>query len=237
MLQVRSVVSKESRAMSTQHDQSFFERYLDPTERLDELLFGLIMVLSITLGVGLATDEGGSTSQVALTIFGCNLAWGLIDGVMYIVTQMYDRSRKARLIEALRSTSSETEQIATVGGVLDGFLSALTSADERRALYLDISRRLGGVSIQQTRIAAEDVYGALAIVWLVMLATVPAVLPFLIFADRFVAARVSNALVLVALFGVGFGFARTIHANPWTVGLSTAVFGLVMVGIVMLLGG
>jgi hypothetical protein len=223
--------------MSTQRKQSSFERYLDPSDRLDELLFGLIMVLSITLGVGLATDEGGSTLQVAVTIFGCNLAWGLIDGIMYIVTQLYDRSRKAQLIEALRSTNSDAEKIATVGGVLDDKLSPLTSEDERHALYLDISRRLGGVSIQQTRIAAEDVYGALAIVWLVVIASVPAVLPFLFFTDRFVAARVSNALVLVALFAVGFGFARTIHANPWTVGISTAVLGIALVGIVMLLGG
>jgi len=221
--------------MNTQRSQSFFERYLDPSDRLDELLFGLIMVLSITLGVGLATDEGGST--VALTIFGCNLAWGLIDGIMYIVTQLYDRSRKAQLIKALRSTNSDAEQIATVGSVLDDELSPLTSEDERRTLYLEISRRLNGVSIQQTRVVADDVYGALAIVWLVVLASVPAVLPFLFITDRFVAARVSNALVLVALFAVGFGFARTIHANQWTVGISTAVLGLAMVGIVMLLGG
>jgi VIT1/CCC1 family predicted Fe2+/Mn2+ transporter len=223
--------------VSTQHKQSFFQRYLDPGDRLDELLFGLIMVLSITLGVGLATDEGGSTLQVAVTIFGCNLAWGLIDGIMYVVMQLFDRSRKAQLIEALRSTNSDAEKVATVGGVLDDELSPLTTEDERRALYLDISRRLGGVTIQQTRVAAEDVYGALAIVWLVVLTSVPAVLPFLLIADRFVAARVSNALVLMALFAVGFGFARTIHANPWTVGMSTAVLGIVLVGVVMLLGG
>jgi hypothetical protein len=46
--------------MSTQHRTSFAERYLDPTERLDEMLFALIMVLSITLGVGLAADEDTS---------------------------------------------------------------------------------------------------------------------------------------------------------------------------------
>lgn len=223
--------------MSTQHNKSFFERYLDPSDRLDELLFGLIMVLSITLGVVLATEEGGSTLQVAATIFGCNLAWGLIDGIMYIVTQLYDRSRKAQLIEALRSTDNDAEQIATVGSVLDDHLSSLTSEDERHTLYLDISCRLSGVSIQRTRVIADDAYGALAILWLVMLASVPAVLPFLFITDRFIAARVSNALVLVALFAVGFGFARTIHANPWTVGISTAVLGIAMVGIVMLLGG
>jgi len=223
--------------MSTKHSQSFLENYLDPSDRLDELLFGLIMVLSITLGVGLATDEGGSTLLVASTIFGCNLAWGLIDGIMYIVTQLYNRSRKAQLIEALRSTNNAAEQIATVGSVLDDELSPLTSEDERHRLYLDISRRLHGVSIQQTRVVADDVYGALAIVWLVLLASVPAILPFLFITDRFIAARVSNALVLVALFAVGFSFARTIHANQWWGGISTSVLGIVMVGIVMLLGG
>jgi VIT1/CCC1 family predicted Fe2+/Mn2+ transporter len=91
--------------------------------------------------------------------------------------------------------------------------------------------------VQRTRVAAEDVYGGLAIVWLMVLATLPAIAPFLCFADRFVAARISNGLVLLTLFGVGYSLARSIHANPWTLGLSTVAFGLVMVVIVVLLGG
>jgi hypothetical protein len=217
--------------------RSFVMRYLDPSDRLDELLFGLIMVLSITLAVGLATDESGSNLQVALTILGCNLAWGLIDGAMYIVTQLFNRSRKAWLIQKLRSTSDEAEQIATVAGVLDDHLAALTSADERNALYSTISRRLRGGSSERTRVAAEDVYGAMSGVWLVVLASIPAVVPFLVLADRVAAARISNALVLLALFAVGYGFARTINANPWAVGGATTAFGIAMVVIVMLLGG
>jgi hypothetical protein len=228
---------ERSRATRVEHEQSFIERYLDPTDRLDELLFGLIMVLSITLAVGLATDEDGSTLQVALTILGCNLAWGLIDGGMYIVTQLFDRSRKAWLIQRLRSTSSESEQIATVASVLDDHLTALTSADERHGLYSTISQRLRGLSPERTRVVPEDVYGALAAVWLVLLASVPAVIPFFVLTDRLDAARISNVLVLLALFAVGYGFARTINANPWAVGGATTVFGIAMVIIVILLGG
>ncbi len=93
--------------MSTRRRASFFERYLDPTERLDEMLFALIMVLSITLGVGMAADEDTRASRVVWAIVGCNLAWGLIDGCMHIVTQLFNRSSRARLVEA-RCTSLET---------------------------------------------------------------------------------------------------------------------------------
>ena len=234
----RSVLrERRSSDTSAQHEQSFFERYLDPSDRLDELLYGLIMALSITLGVSLAADEGRSLVQIALAILSCNLASGLIDGGMYVVSQLYDRGSKARLVEALRSSNDDATRIATVGSVLDDKLSALTSADERRSLYLAISTRLRDVSVKRTRVAAEDIYGALVKVWLMALASVPAVVPFLLLGDRFLAARTSNGLVLLSLFAVGYGVARSVNANPWAVGVSTTVFGLAMVVIVMLLGG
>jgi len=223
--------------MGTQKRQSFVMRYLDPSDRLDELLFALIMVLSITLGVGLATDAGGSASDLVWSLLSCNLAWGLIDGCMYIVTQLFDRSSKARLVDALRSSNSQEDEIATVGSVLDDGLTPLTSADERRALYLAIAVRLRGVDVPRTRVRVADVYGGLAILWLMVLATVPAILPFLFITDRFVAARFSNGLVLLSLFVVGFAYARVINTNPWVMGWSAVVFGLAMVVIVVLLGG
>ena len=61
----------------------------------------------------------------------------------------------------------------------------------------------------------------------------PAIVPFLLITDRFVAARVSNGLVLLTLFAVGFGFARLVHTNPLMLGWSTALFGLAMVVIVV----
>ena len=36
----------------------FVPRYLDPASRLGEILFGLIMVLTVTLTAGLTVDEG-----------------------------------------------------------------------------------------------------------------------------------------------------------------------------------
>ncbi|HUO67818.1 MAG TPA: hypothetical protein VMV37_09795 [Gammaproteobacteria bacterium] len=223
--------------MSIRKLESFVKRYLDPADRLEDLLNGLIMALSITLAVGLAIDKSGSTLQVALTILACNLTTGFVNGGMHIVSRLYDRGRQGRLVEALRSTSSDAEQIATVGRLLDEDLPAVISQDERRVLYRDIAARLRGSSAGPVHVAAEDMYGALVEVWLILLASVPAIAPFLCFRDRFVAARVSNGLALLALFATGYAFGRSSNASPWAVGLSTTTFGLVMVIIVTLLGG
>ena len=45
--------------------QTFVERYLDPASRLGEVLFGLIMVLTVTLTAGLNASEPSSTSSAA----------------------------------------------------------------------------------------------------------------------------------------------------------------------------
>lgn len=55
--------------------QSFIEQFLDPAEWLGEVLFGLIMVLTITLGAGLLVAEGpDATQEILVSVLGCILA-------------------------------------------------------------------------------------------------------------------------------------------------------------------
>jgi hypothetical protein len=55
----------------------FVPRYLDPASRLGEVLFGLVMVLTITLTAGLTVAEGKEgVRQLLLVAIGCNVAWG-----------------------------------------------------------------------------------------------------------------------------------------------------------------
>jgi hypothetical protein len=81
----------------------FVHTYLDPASRLGEILFGLIMVLTVTLTAGLTVAEGrAGVRQLLLAAIGCNLAWGIIDAVMYIMNCVTERSSKVRLIEAIQ---------------------------------------------------------------------------------------------------------------------------------------
>jgi hypothetical protein len=80
----------------------FFTDHLAPGERLGETLFGLIMTLTFTIGAGfvVGTAEGASTALLYATI-GCNVAWGLIDGVLLVLGRMFDRGRLVRLVMRL----------------------------------------------------------------------------------------------------------------------------------------
>src|SRR6185312_3742025 len=60
-----------------------------------EILFGLIMTLTVTLSAGLAADEGrAGVRQLLAAAIGCNLAWGIIDAVMYVMNCITVRSGK-----------------------------------------------------------------------------------------------------------------------------------------------
>jgi hypothetical protein len=217
---------------------TFVARYLDPLDRLSEFLFGLIMVLSFTLGASLIIDEGEqATRQMLLAIIGGNIAWGLIDGAMYIINSLCERSGKARLLESLQQADDGQDTLALVGGVLDERLEPYTSAEERKELYSEIVQRLRNVSPQRTRLTRNDLGGALACFTLVLSTTVPAILPFLVIDDRYVALRFSNLLLVGLLFLTGWHWARATHSNPWVFGTSFLAAGLGMVFIAMAFGG
>jgi hypothetical protein len=221
----------------TTFGQLFAGRYLDPTESLGEMLFGLIMALTFTLGAALIVQEGDdATSRMLLSIVGCNVAWGLIDGAMYVLSSLCDRSRKARLIESIKKAASEEDALAMVGLELDPGLEPFTSPQERTDLYPAVLKRLRKVTPERTRVKKEDVYGAITIFWLVFLSSIPAVAPFLVLQDRFLALRVSNLLLLTMLFLIGYRWARATHSNPWIVGSILLLVGLAMVSISMALG-
>ena len=218
--------------------QSFVRRYLDPTESLGEVMFGLIMVLTFTLGAGLIVKEGTeATTRMLLGILGCNVAWGLIDGAMYVMSSILDRSRKARLLQSVQKAASEEDALAMVGRELNPRLEPFTSLEERTRLYPAVLDRLVKVTPERTLVKKEDICGAIVIFWLVFLSTIPAVVPFLVFRDRFVALRVSNLLLLTMLFLIGYRWGRGTNSNPWMVGSIMLVVGLVMVAIAMALGG
>jgi hypothetical protein len=56
-----------------------FGRVLEPVERLSEILFGLIMALTVTSAVSVATADDIQIRTMLIAALGCNLAWGIID--------------------------------------------------------------------------------------------------------------------------------------------------------------
>ena len=94
---------------------SFIERQLDPPDILGELLFGLIMVLTFTLGASI--ELGGdreATRELLVAALGCNAAWGIIDAVLYVMNRLSERGRMHRLVRVIQSAGSGEHALALV---------------------------------------------------------------------------------------------------------------------------
>jgi VIT1/CCC1 family predicted Fe2+/Mn2+ transporter len=208
--------------------------HLDPDESLGEILAGLIMVLTFTLAAGVATRGAQDGVRTLLLAAVCNLAWGIIDAVFYVLTNAFVRRRRARLFRAVSAAASEDAALATIRHELDPELEAITRPEDRERRYRAIHVLLANGKPLRTGVTRDDLIGALIIFCLVFATTLPAVLPFLFVRDPWLALRISNLFLLGCVFIVGFHWARYINANPWLAGLALTGLGL---GIAMALGG
>ena len=112
------------------------QRHLDPGDRLAEILFGLIMVLTITLGAGVALkDDPGLARESLIAAVGCNIAWGIIDGAFYIMASLLERGRRARLVAAVKAAPDEAAALAVISRALDDRLEGLAAGDDRARVY------------------------------------------------------------------------------------------------------
>ena len=206
---------------------------------MGEILFGLIMTLTFTLAAGIVIEEEGRTGARAMLIgiLGCNLAWGIIDGVLYVLGQVFERGRLRRIGFHLRQATSDAQARRMVADELDETLTSMTDESTRHSLYQSIVERARSAPQMVNRVRRADLLGGLAAGWLVFACSFPAVLPFLLLDDPRMALRVSNAILLGLLFFVGWRWARHTLAKPWIAGVTFLLVGLLLVALAIPLGG
>jgi hypothetical protein len=77
-----------------------FKRVLDPISRTSEVLFGLIMVLTLTNALSAASTGREDIHTLLIGAIGCNIAWGLVDAVMFLVSTLTERGHGLLTIHA-----------------------------------------------------------------------------------------------------------------------------------------
>jgi len=216
----------------------FTERHLDPASRLGEILFGLIMVLTVTLTASFTVADGKKgVHQLLLAAIGSNVAWGIIDASMYIMNVMVVRRGKIRLVEAVQRASDPGAALVLVKDRIEPELQELLGPEKAEAFRKSVLTLIAGAQITKRILTKEDFYGALASFWLVFASCLPAAIPFLIFSEPQVALRVSNFLLIAGLFYVGQKWADFAGKSRVVVGLAMVAVGLILVGVAILLGG
>jgi VIT1/CCC1 family predicted Fe2+/Mn2+ transporter len=225
--------------MAEPRRSSFVTRYLDPASRMGEILFGLIMTLTFTLAAGIVIQEEGRAGarEMLIGILGCNLAWGIIDGVLYVLGQVFERGRVRRIGLHVRTATSGDDARRMVAAELDESLATLADEPTRRGFYDAIVQRVRSGPPEPNTVRKEDLLGGLAAGWVVFACSFPAVLPFLFLDDPRLALRISNALLIGLLFFTGWRAARHTLVRPWLAGVAFMLVGVLLVALAIPLGG
>ena len=196
------------------------------------------MVMTFTIGARLLGGEEPTDGRdLLIAAIGCNLAWGIIDGFLYVLGRVFERRRLASLIQAVRQERDDTTAVAAIRGELDGDLASLAGSQERDRFYGSIAAAARARPAGPVKITAGDLRGAALVLCLVLATAVPAALPFLLIQDGYVALRVSNVLLVGLLFVVVFLWGRHVGSKPLVAGLLIMSIGLALVLIAIPLGG
>jgi VIT1/CCC1 family predicted Fe2+/Mn2+ transporter len=207
---------------------------LDPIDRFSEVLFGLIMVLAFTCSLSVAESGSQGVRQMLVAALACNVAWGLVDGVMYVLTSIAERSRRAIVFRGIRAADPATARAIVLGALPEGF-AAFTSEAEADRIVARIHEL--PETPNQARFTVEDLKGAIGASLLVVVATFPPTIPFLLVPDPTRALRISNAVAVASLFLVGYWLGKATGARAWRFGLAMVVVGSALVGLTIALGG
>ena len=210
-------------------------RVLDPIERVSEVIFGLLMAMTFIGSLSVATAGREEIRTMMIAALGCNLAWGLADAVMYLVRTVTERTRNRALLTRLRGGADAATGQALVADALPPRIAAAAGTDGLELLR----RRLAEEPALpvQPHLGRDDLQAALGIFLLVVAATFPVVVPFMLLDQAALAVRASNFVALGMLFLCGWILARYAGGSRWRGGASMAVVGAVLMAAIMALGG
>jgi len=209
-------------------------RVLSPVERFSAVLYGVTMAVSFTGTLSIAQSGRADVRTMLIAALGCNLAWGFVDGLMYVVGNLMLRGRRLRLGREIRA-----------GGNVAGARRALAQelgqgADLLADHTLEVVRRdiAGRIDpADRVRLQRGDLWGALAVFLITSTATAPVTLPFLLHPDARLALRISNGVALGMLFLGGVGLGRYAETGPLRTGAVALLLGVIMVAVILALGG
>lgn len=208
---------------------------LDPIDRVSEVLFGLIMVLTSTNTINVISAGRAEIGIMIMGALGCNLAWGIIDAALYVMGCLDERASDLQVARALRQTADPPEARRLIAEALPETLGFTISTDQADAMRLKLLQMPEPPAAP--KLTNHDALRALNICLWVFASTFPVVIPFFFIPDVRPALRLSNAIAIGMLFFCGYAFARCTGLRPWPTGALMVAIGCALVGVAIALGG
>ena len=213
-------------------------RYLDPSESLLEILFGLIMALTMTAGARLLSAPAElDPVELSVALIGCNVAWGVIDGVFYLLGEKFNRNRRMQFIRQLQATTDERQAIALVQEEFGLDDEPPVRDGDRAEFHRTLTTMLLHGRAERARFRPDDFVAAGIVCVLVSITALPGVIPLLLIGDTMLALRIANVLQVGLLLLIGYRWARYTGANPWQTAAIVGLLGGGLALVAVALGG
>ena len=211
------------------------ENALDPIDRISEVLFGLIMVLTFTGSISVASDGRAEIRELLWAALGCNLAWGIVDAVMYLMSSILSRGHGIAVLKKIKLTQDKLASRDLLKDELPPLVSAILEPDEIDNLN-DRLIKIDMLPLKKEK-TISDLRAALIIFLLVFTCTFPVALPFIFLTNTALALRMSNGIALFILFFGGISVGKYSGIQPFWTGTILMLLGIILVAITMALGG
>jgi hypothetical protein len=222
------------RDVTSPDDAQLRESVLDIVDRVSEMCFGLFMALTF-VGAVSSTKDADAGSTMLRAALGCNLAWGLVDAVMFLIRTLADRGRRQKLVLAVKQAPTPAIGLRVIRESLPPMLRSLVDDAQLEATRKRIaaSTRLA----VRPSLDAADLLGALRIFCIVVLATFPVALPFVLLDTLSLALLVSRILTLAMLFAGGMALGYYAGSGTLRTGIGMVALGIALTVMIVALGG
>jgi len=193
------------------------------------------MVLTATCSFSVGGGGRTEVREMFIGALGCNIAWGLIDAVLYWLACFHARGKNIMALRAAREKENPDEAYRVIAEALPPLIASVTTATEFEPIRQKL-RQLPAPP-EHPHLTKDEWLAGVGVFLLVFVSTLPVVLPFLFVHEPRQALRVSNWIAVALLFLTGYIYGYRTGYRPLRSGLIGIVIGAAMVGATMALGG
>ncbi|HUM80611.1 MAG TPA: VIT1/CCC1 transporter family protein [Methanothrix sp.] len=184
-----------------------------------------------------AIDEAAYWEIIYPALF-CCMAWGIADGLFYAWERRYNIRMENKIIDLSRSGQNRDDAIPLIREQLDDTILRNINYEKRMELYRNLMKYLDEVGIKRI-LSKRDAISIISATFVIStVAGLAVVSPFFLVENLQTALNISNMLGICLLFVIGYYRAYEKSASARMImGFGTAVIGMVIAAVTILLGG
>lgn len=221
--------------------RAFRQGQLSEGDRFVEMICGVIMVL-VMIGYLRLTligdDDPDFQKKMILIPLGCITAWGIIDGIMYVLLNLVQRGKRFKLFSTIKSAKDQKDAHTTIEDDLASSIVGALKKEDRQKIYDEILKGADGALIEKPQWVTKKDLVIIFFTFLIVFSTGAVILiPLVVLNNVFLAIHTANAIGVVMLFCIGYFWGKHASRNKIRSAIGMVLLGTAIVLVTIALNG